>query len=282
MNADELFENAVKTYNIWYKIFDKKNYTMQSYKLFEKAKNIYLSNKNNNRIKSCYEWMIQCLRDIPDDNLYTDDLANIYDEYAFFLFYTNEIDKAIVYFSKAIDMYHDLEYTHKIIGIKELLAEYYAKNNYDIAISLYKELKSLYISHYKTKHFTLYRINKSLFELYIRNSDFISASQIYDVPNINDEIINKYVYEEMISNSILCFAYIDVLLAKKKLEVFVHKFPEFKDKKENLLLLELLDHIENSDLEALDSLDISNLEPIGQFIIDKMKREFGAFSRNIC
>ena len=118
MNGDQLFENAVNMYNLWYKFFDRNYYTMQSYELFTKAKNKYLMSKNINRIISCYEWMIKCLQEVTN-NYYNDDLAIVYDDFAYYLFNNNNIDKAIVLFQKATDIYNDSGNFSRIIKIKE-------------------------------------------------------------------------------------------------------------------------------------------------------------------
>ena len=278
MSAAQLFENAVKTYNIWYKLFDKDYYTMQAYDLFVKAKNKYIVSKNNDRITSCYEWMIKCRCEVIN-NFYCDDLGTIYDDYAFFLFNNHEIDKAMVFFDKAIDIYYDHGYFPKIIKIKELLADYYRKQNESkTAIKLYNELKDLYSLQNQTRYCTNYRINKILFELYIKTDNFLGASQIYDISNLNDEMINKFKYDELITSTVLCFICIDTILAKRRLADFTNKFPSFTSKEQYSFLVNVIECVENNDIEPLNSINKQKLDPVDQLLIDKIKGDIKDFS----
>lgn len=267
--GDQLYENAVKTYNIWYKFIDRDNHTTQAYHLFVKAKNKYIMEKNNKQIIACYEWMVKCLNEITN-NLYVDDIGNIYDEYAFFLFQHGEKDKAIALFNHAIDIYLDNGYFSKIIKIKELLAEHYKKqDDYEIAIKMYKELKELYNLQTTTKYYTNYRLDRILFELYIKTDNFVDASQIYNISNMGDEV-NKFKYEEIITSAILCFICIDILLAKSKLEDFTNRVPAFIFKEQYSFLMNVIECVENDDAEPLDIINKKKLDPVDQLLIDKI------------
>lgn len=278
MNPDTLFKNAISKYNTWYKFIDKNQYNEEAIELFQKAKNIYMINKNYNKVFECYEWIIKCSLETKD-NLF-DDINRVYEEYATILLQKEyNITRALELYNLAINGYTYGGKINNIISIKEKLAEYYKKQlEYKEAIKLYLDIKELIID----QKYKYDKVTKELYELYIMTNDYENA---YTVANemlikCNDNNLTKYNLNNYMFDATMCYIIIDKETAHNKFDTYCESYPSFINSKQYRLLLTILEAINSNDIELFENSvrnydSISTLSNIHIKLLSNIKQKIG-------
>lgn len=128
---DIMFSQAIENFNIWYKFWDEDFYNLESYKLFNQARKIYLREGKLSKIGSCFEYMIKCLEK-SNKIKFKSLLGRNYEKYANFLIKCNRISLGLKYYryAETIYLYHQihLENIIKIKTIKRAIYLNYIEN----------------------------------------------------------------------------------------------------------------------------------------------------------
>lgn len=251
MDPNVFFDNAIKKYNTWYKCIDKNAYNSEAIELFEKAKNVYLMNKDYNGACSCYEWIIKCsLENIPDSY---NDLTRIYEDYANILMNKQiNIQKSIELYNKALNNYIENGQVSCIIRIKEKMADYYTnQQEYTKAIKLYLDVKDMY---YPDNKYGFQKISKILFELYVQTNEYENAFTIANNRiKMSTENLARFNLPNLVTDAILCCMIFDKELSETKFDHYLEAYPSISNSIECTLLHNIFDALDQGDLKLFEN-----------------------------
>lgn len=249
MEADILFNNALKKYNTWYKFIDKSNYNSDALDLFEKAKNKYYMDKKFDKVCECYNWMIKCANECTKGYSYND-IYRTYEDYAEFLLNKNiDIDKSIELYDIAINNYISQGRFNNISRIKEKIADYYhKKENYVEAIKFYLEVKELNTDN----KYNFQKITKILFESFVLTNNYENAIQITDERIKNVTAITKYNLQNLVLDAMLCYIVYDKDIAAVKFKTYCDENPTITGSMQCNLINNIFNALENNKVDDFE------------------------------
>lgn len=200
MDSHILFRKGIDAFNSWYKIkhLTDAKCNADAYKSFDKAKNLFIMNRNSMKTKECFKWMIKCVETLNECDFCDPEL--LYENYADFL-QDSKIGfkrEVLLNYDKALQIQGKRNNVRKIINIKEKVASYYKSiNDFGCAIMTHLEISRLHdgdINKLKT-----YNI---LFELHTEMKDYKMAIHYLDKmiksKSITDNDLYKYIFDAIL------------------------------------------------------------------------------------
>jgi pentatricopeptide repeat protein len=197
MDSHTLFRKGIDAFNSWYKIkyLTDAKCNADAYKSFDKAKNLFIMNRNSAKTKECFKWMIKCVETLNECDFCDPEL--LYENYADFL-KDSKIGfkmEVILNYDKALKIQEKRNNVRKIINIKEKVAAYYKSiNDFNCAIMTQLEILRL-----RDDDINKLKTYNTLFELHTEMKDYKMAIHYLDEMiksnGIADNDLYRYIFD---------------------------------------------------------------------------------------
>lgn len=271
-DSDVFFRKGVDMYNIWYKFIDTDHYNSKAYDYFMIAKTKFIIEKNNEKTKECFDWMIKCISSNKNSYLISNN-GKMYEEYAELLLYKlkNETE-AIKYYKMAIEHYSNNSNLHAIIKIKEKLGDYYKSNSeYQKSIEIYSDVTSIY----PEMNYSYTKTQKILYELYVSIKDFEKAYGVYD-SLLNNDKNQKFLQSDYAFGAMLNYIIFDREMAESKYKQYCSKISSFSNDRKGKFINDIISSLDYNEPDNFDKYvnnydEINKLNSIEKILLSEIK-----------
>lgn len=280
--ADSYFRKGELKSKSILKIFDKYSYYSDAIENFEKAKNIYIANKNYERANECFKRIIECGTNLGKD--YDYELNNVYEQYANFLnVCLKNNDEAIKYYNILLEnnvLSGQMKKNNKIYHTLSNI--YLSKSDDNLAIQQLLSAKDIELSEsLKTQYG---KTCKELFEIYVRLEKYKEAFDIYtelleELAKSNEMVYTLITKETMHYNIMVKLILDDIDETKNLVLKYTDMQPSLDYDPNNDFLMKIIDSLKPFDVtkftDNLTSFEqVKQLSKLQIILLNKIRKKY--------